>query len=203
MYRLKGHAVVPFSICWVQRSNIFSYSFPFICLTASRKLDSSDESSSRLTSNVSSDEQRKHKQCILPSSARFSRGYSAQLYVWRQIVFPLCTNALKQHFFLVKFTLTSFLYAEHLRKTKYQYCSMTKSEGAYVYSRFDITNTLHTCFQRLNAMQISLWHQLWNRPKSLQSSSNRCKEAFCQKEYFQVRLPLIMMSSKLQLHTSN
>lgn len=117
--------------------------------------------------------------------------------------FPSVYQCFKTAFFLAKFTLTSFLYAEHLRKTKYQHCSMTKSEGAYVYSRFDVKNTLHTCFQRLNATQISLWHQLWNILKSLQSSSNRCKEAFYQKEYFQVRLPLITMSSKLQLHTSN
>ena len=70
MNSLRGRAVLPFSICWVQRSNTFSYFFPFICLTASMKLDSSSESPSRLTSNVSSNEQRKHQRCTVPSSSR-------------------------------------------------------------------------------------------------------------------------------------
>ena len=70
--------------------------------------------------------------------------------------------------------------------------------------------SLHACLQRLNTMQISLWHQTRNRPMPLTSSvmwqmmarfrnfiqrdlvekaqcvSNRCKDSFKQKKYFGV-----------------
>ena len=73
---------------------------------------------------------------------------------------------------------------------------------------------MHGCLQRLNTMQISLWHQTRNRPMPLTSSvvwqmmarfcnfynvkkvetwfkkgqcvSNRCKDLFKQKKYFAV-----------------
>ena len=74
--------------------------------------------------------------------------------------------------------------------------------------------SLHACLQRLNTMQISLWHQTRNRPMPLTSSvvwqmmarfrnfynikkgktlfkkpqcvSNRCKDSFQQRKYFGV-----------------
>ena len=50
-------------------------------------------------------------------------------------------------------------------------CFTTESEGEWVYSWLDITVFLLACLQRVNAMQISLWHQIGNRPMALLTRS--------------------------------
>ena len=93
-------------------------------------------------------------------------------------------------------------------------CHTTEQVRGMVYSLFDVTNFLHACLQRLNTMQISLWHQTRNKPmpltgivvrqmmarfrnfynvkkvktyfKKVQCVSNRYKDLFKQQKYFGV-----------------